>query len=104
MTINAIRFQYGVEDAFWRTFMSPFEGTVWATQFEESKFSKIRIGMSASEMVKLIGNPLRKDCGKEDCFWIYTWQDTETADFDQRWVIVDLSERVTEIRKSFFID
>jgi hypothetical protein len=104
MALNAYRFQYGVDDAFWRTLMSPFEGTVWALQFDEAGFSKIRVGMAAADVVKLIGNPLRKDCDSADCFWIYTWHDSATADFDQRWVVVGASDRVSEIRKSFFID
>jgi hypothetical protein len=104
IVVNAARFQYGIEDAFWRTFMTPFEGTVWAPQFEESRFSKIKVGMSAPEVLKLLGHPLRKDCGNEDCFWIYTWHDTGTTDFDQRWVIFSLVGRVIEVRKSFFID
>ncbi len=104
MTVNAFRFQYGFGDAFWRTVMIPFEGTVWAPGFQESEFLKVRIGMLAGEVVKLLGEPIRKSCDEKDCFWIYTWQDTGTADFDQRWVIVDSTEHVIEIRKSFFID
>lgn len=103
-TINALRFQYGFNDAFWRTLMSPFEGTVWAPGFKESEFLKVREGMLAMKVTQLIGEPLRKDCGTKRCFWIYTWQDTPTADFDQRWVVFDLAERVVEVRKSFFID
>ena len=104
MIVNAVRFQYGLEDAFWRTFMTPFEGTVWAPGFKESEFAKVREGMKAGEVLNLLGEPLRRDCDKNDCFWIYTWQNTGTADFDQRWVIVDANEHVIEIRKSFFID
>jgi hypothetical protein len=103
VTINAVRFQYGLSDAFWRTIMTPFEGTVWASEFKESEFSKVQIGMLETEVMRLLGSPLRKDCN-EKCFWIYTWQVTGTADFDQRWVIFDLNQKVVEIRKSFFID
>src|SRR3990167_169862 len=103
VTINSYRFGYGWSDAFWRTLLAPIEGTIRAPQFDESKFSKIRIGMSAPEVVKLIGEPLRKDCGKEDCFWIYTWLETGLPGYDQRWLIFDLAERVIEIRKSFYL-
>lgn len=104
VVFNAVRFGYGPDDAFWRTLMVPFEGTVWAPGFSEAAFSKLRLGMPSSEVTSLLGEPLRKDCGEDECFWIYTWQDTQTADFDQRWVIFDLSDRVQEVRKSFFID
>lgn len=101
---NSYRFQYGAEDAFLRTLMSPFEGTVWAAQFRETAFAKVEVGMNASEVIGLLGNPLRRDCGTTGCFWIYTWHDSDTADFDQRWVVFDVAERVIEIRKSFYID
>lgn len=104
MAVNALKFGYGPEDAFWRTLMTPFEGTVWAPGFSEAAFSKVKVGMAANEVASLLGEPLRKDCGDKNCFWSYTGQDTGTADFDQRWVIVGNSGRVEEIRKSFFID
>jgi len=104
MIVNAVRFQYGPEDAFWRTLMTPFEGTVWAPGFKESEFSKVRVGMMVEEVVKLLGEPIRRSCDEKDCHLTYTWHDTATADYDQRWVVVDPSERVIEIHKSFFID
>lgn len=104
LAINAFRFQYGLEDAFWRTLMSPLEGTVWAANFNESAFAKIQVGMLAGDALRLIGEPIRRDCDNDGCLWIYSWQDTSTADFDQRWILLDTKERITEIRKSFFID
>ena len=102
--LNAARFEYGPEDAFWRTLMTAFEGTIWAPGFSEAAFSKLEIGMKTDQVTALLGDPLRKDCGELRCIWIYTWQDTQTADFDQRWVIFGPAERVEEVRKSFFID
>lgn len=102
--LNAARFGYGPNDAFWRTLLTAFEGTVWAPGFSEAAFLKVRTGMVASEVASLVGDPLRKDCGEHRCIWIYTWQDTQTADFDQRWVIFGATKRVEEIRKSFYID
>ena len=104
VAINSYRFGYGLNDAFWRTLVAPVEGTIWAPQFDESKFSKIRIGMNAPEVVKLIGEPFRKNCDKEDCFWIYTKLETGLPGYDQRWLIFDLAERVIEVRKSFELD
>jgi len=104
VTINSYHFGYGWNDAFWRTLVAPVEGTIWAPQFDESKFSKVRIGMSAPEVTKLIGDPLQKDCGEEDCFWLYTKLESGLPGYDQRWLIFDLKERVIEIRKSFELD
>ncbi len=104
VAINSFRFGYNLKEAYWRTLMTPFEGTVWTPGFKESAFSRLRIGMAAAEVFALLGDPIRKSCGDFGCLWIYTWQDTGSADFDQRWVIFDSSEHVKEIRKSFFID
>jgi len=101
---NMYRFGYGFDDAFWRTLMTPFTGTVWSERFTEEGFNNIKISMSTDEVLKHLGKPLQNECGKERCFWIYSYQDTPTADFDQRWIIFNKNDRVVEIRKSFFID
>ena len=104
VAINSYRFGYGLNDAFWRTLVAPIEGTIWAPQFDESKFSKIRVGMRAPDVVELIGKPLHQYCGKEDCFWLYTTLETGLPGYDQRWLVFDLAERVIETRKSFELD
>lgn len=104
VTVNSIRFGYGLEDAVWRTLVSPVEGTIWPPQFDESKFSKIRVGMNSSEVTALVGEPLRKSCGNEFCFWRYTELEADLPGYDQRWLIFNLAERVIEIRKSFYLD
>lgn len=104
IAINMYRFNYGINDGFWRTLMAPFTGTIWAPSFSESNFDQIKISMNSVQVLSLLDEPLRKDCDIKECFWIYTSQDTSTADFDQRWVIFDNADKVIEIRKSFFID
>lgn len=105
MAFNMYRFNYNLDNGFWRTLMSPFEGTIWASNFSETAFSKAKIGMSSKAVKSLLGNPISKRCdSKKNCFWNYTWQETGTADFDQRWIVFNRSNRVVEIRKGFFID
>jgi len=104
VAINSFRFGYGLEDAFWRTLVAPVEGTIWPPQFDDSKFSQIRVGMIASEVKALVGEPLRKNCGKESCFWRYTELEADLPGYDQRWLVLDVAERVIEIRKSFYLD
>lgn len=104
VAINSYRFGYGWNDAFWRTLVAPVEGTIWAPQFDESKFSKVRIGMTAPDVERLVGEPLSKDCGEKYCFWLYTTLETGLPGYDQRWLIFNLKERVIEIRKSFYLD
>jgi hypothetical protein len=98
------RFGYGWNDGFWRTLLIPCEGTIWAKGFSEKKFTQLKLGMTGEEVKRLIGEPLAIRCGKEFCFFIYTNQDTGTADYDERVVLTDLSDKVVEIRKTFYID
>ena len=107
MFINMYKFGYDLKDGFFRTLsVSLFmEGTVFAAGFSEEAFSKVKLDMDFNQVLELLGEPLQKDtdCQKW-CFWTYTWQNYQTDDFDQRWVIFGPDLKVVEIRKSFFID
>jgi hypothetical protein len=102
---NMHKFGYDPNDAFWRVVWSIDEGTIWAPGFSEANFSKIKLTMHKEEVLKLVGRPLSNidDCD-DICTWAYTRQDAGTSDFDQRWVDFDNNNRVSGIRKSFFID
>ena len=98
---NMIEYGYGVNDAFWRFVWAIDEETIWAESFSEKKFLQVKVGMEKSGVESLLGNPLND---KSDKFWCYTWNARGNADFDQRWIVFDTSNKVSEIRKSFFID
>lgn len=102
---NMYQYGYGANDAFWRVVWAIDEGTLWSPGFSERNFNKIRVGMSRGEVLEIMGDPLHgyEDCQK-NCFWSYTKQDSGTSDFDQRWVIFDENYKVSEVRKSFYID
>ncbi len=106
--LNKIRFRYDWVDAAKRTLLAPLTGTLWADGFSEAKFAKVKLGMSLAEVKALLGAPLREWCGpkgiNEGCTWLYSWQDTPTADYDRRWVSFDALGRVEEIRHDFYID
>jgi hypothetical protein len=103
--VNKGRFYYGWRDAFFRTLLTPFEDTVWAPGFSVKAFEQARLAMDKTEITRLLGEPLRKDCGDDgECFWIYSWHVSGTDDFDQRWVVFNREGKVSELRKSFFID
>jgi hypothetical protein len=102
--INKWRFGYGWGEAFGRTVMAPMTGTLWAKDFSERKFSSVHLGMTRPEVVQLLGKPLREGCGDSGCTWLYSWQDTGTADFDRRWVGFDLKGHVDRIYHDFFVD
>jgi outer membrane protein assembly factor BamE (lipoprotein component of BamABCDE complex) len=77
---------------------------LWATGFSESKFSDVRMGMSQTEVMSLLGIPLQMWTGSDGCTWLYTWQDTPTADYDRRWVSFDSKGFVDEVNHEFYID
>jgi hypothetical protein len=104
MIFNMWRFGYGVNDAFLRTLLIPCEGTIWVKGFDEKKFDQVKLGMSKEEFISLVGMPLRLGHDHENYFWVYTKQDSPTADHDKRVIVTDLNLRVVEIKKSFFID
>jgi SmpA / OmlA family len=103
---NMYKYGYGVNDAFWRIAWAIDEGTIWAPNFSEENFDKLKIGMTDKEVLLLMGKPLNalEETCVNSCFWFYTKQDSGTSDFDQRWVVFNRDKRVSEIRKSFFID
>ena len=104
MITNKVRFLYDWGNAFWRTLMTPFTGTNWAEGFSEDRFSMIRLGMSQEQVTSILGRPLDQGCGKTSCSWIYSYQDTGTADFDRRWILFDYDGKVDEIKNDFYID
>ena len=105
MIVNKIRFHYEWKDAFFRTVLAGFEATRWAPGFSVDAFEQARLQMDQSEIFQLLGEPLRKGCDAHgECIWIYSWQMSGTDDFDQRWVVFNSQGKVSELRKSFFID
>ena len=105
LIVNKIRFHYEWKDAFFRTLFAGFEATRWAPDFSIDAFEQAKLQMDQSEISQLLGKPLRKDCDAHgECIWIYSWQMSGTDDFDQRWVVFNPKGKVSELRKSFFID
>lgn len=105
MIENMYSFGYGPNDAFWRVVWSIDEGTIWTENFSEMSFGQIQLGMTKKQVMSIMGSPLNaKEKLINDEVWYYTRQDSGTSDFDQRWVIFNHDNKVTEIRKSFFID
>lgn len=101
---NKLRFHYDWGNAFWRTLLAPFTGTVWPENFSEIGFSKIKVGIPKSEVTALAGEPLRKSCDEDGCLWSYAGQEMDELSYDRRWVSFDANDRVTKIRHEFYID
>ncbi len=101
--INAMRFHYGLSDALLRTIFFVFEDTRWAKDYTEDGFDRLAVGMSTEEVLKILGEPLRKSCFSV-CEWVYTWQQDSWLDFDRRAVIFDENMRLIAKRRAYFVD
>lgn len=105
---NKISLRYDWKTAAVRTLMSPFTGNLWAEGFSEERFSKVKVGMFANEVEALLGKPLNVWPAKNGFTWLYSWQDTPTADYDRRWVSFKTSDlhsgKVIDVSHEFFID
>jgi hypothetical protein len=84
--------------------MTLFTGTVLAEGFSEENFAKIMVGMSGSQVQKLLGRPLGEECNEMGCLLRYSSQDTDTADYDRRWISIDPSGKVEAVHHEFHID
>ena len=62
------------------------------------------MGMSELEVRNLLGAPLQDWTGGEGHTWLYSWQDTPTADYDRRWVSFDSKGHVDDLAHEFYID
>jgi hypothetical protein len=84
-------------------------GTIYSKNYDETKFHRLRVGMTENEVVAIIGEPLRKVPlwvspevvdGEQ---WFYSDQPDATADFWRRWVSFK-SGRVTQIISDYWYD
>lgn len=101
---NKVYYQYNLTDSFKRTTLSLFTGTIYASNYSEKNFHKVHIGMPQEKVEELLGKPLRVDYGPLGTSYIYSNQDTPTADYDRRWISFNQSQQVDEIESRFYID
>ncbi len=107
-----IRYDYSLPNSFFRALLAPFVNTVWAKNYSEQNFEAIRMGMLESELLTLMGEPLRVDCPRTEsgeepdhCQWVYSWQPDGRTSFDWRTVhVARVSGEVTGAYRRFFVD
>lgn len=104
VAVNKVKYRYTWEDTFWRTLLTPITKTLWAENFSEASFIKIKNGMTRSELVGLVGEPLYRNCDKDDCVWYYSGWHKDGVEFDRRWVALDTAGRVKHIWRDFYVD
>ncbi len=100
--INMIRFQYPFFVALERSIYF-YSQTKWSKNFSESSFSKIKLGMSESEVEQIMKRPLWKSCKLKTCIWAYSTGTDFNVDFDRRYVYFNNS-RVSYIQKDYYAD
>jgi hypothetical protein len=87
-------------------------GTVYAPGYSESRFHRIRVGMTPAEVEMIMGEPLQKgdwgcltpspSTGDRDT-WRYSNQHDYTANFWRRWVIFEKG-KVVDVVSDFWVD
>ncbi|QEH32340.1 hypothetical protein OJF2_08100 [Aquisphaera giovannonii] len=66
-----------------------FPPTIYAPGFTEARFAQIREGMTAGQVLSILGPPLdRRPWGEGVEAWRYSNQYTYTSDFDRRWLFL----------------
>jgi hypothetical protein len=84
-------------------------GTNYAADYNESRFSTLRAGMSCQEVEATVGSPLRKvpwdvDTGpRHQEMWFYSYGRDDTSNYWRRWVLVE-QEKVVEVISDFWFD
>jgi hypothetical protein len=84
-------------------------GTVYAPGYSESRFHRIRVGMTPAEVEAILGPPLLR--GDWGCLtqstdwdtWRYSQQHHYTANFWRRWVMFEKG-KVVHVVSDFWVD
>ena len=91
---------YSPTDSFCCAILGWATDTSWSKDFRESKFEKIRIGMTRDEVRKILGDPVWAPTTE---YWGYTWSPSSTH-YHQRGIVFSPSGSVTRIVKGFYFD
>ena len=74
--------------------------TSWAKAYRESKFEKVRIGMTRDEVRKILGEPV---WNPNVDYWGYTWSPSSTH-YHRRGFVFSPYGSVTQIVRGFYFD
>ena len=80
--------------------------TQYATNFDESKWKKIEIGQTKSDVVAAIGTPLlvRHETNTSSEWWHFTRQAEPTANYYFRALLFSKDGKVTKKESSYYSD
>jgi SmpA / OmlA family len=77
--------------------------TVFASGFDEARFSRIRPGMTRDQVASALGPPLKTRIAPPSELWEYSDQWTHTSNYERRWVIFE-DGRVRDVVTDYWID
>lgn len=83
-----------------------FDSTVYSEGYSEDHFRRIRVGMTANEVLSLMGEPIQvvpPNQWQSYETWKYTDQRDYTANFNRRWVFMDRG-KVVQVVNDYWID
>ena len=70
----------------------PLHSTVWATNYSDTEFAKLGSGMKAAEIVKRVGDPMRKFDTDSGEVWVYSdighYRNLGEKGYHQRWLLM----------------
>jgi hypothetical protein len=70
-------------------------GTIYSQNYDETKFQRLREGMTAKQVEEIMGPPLKKVFtnqhmdAHDEGMWYYSNQRNATANFWRRWVLLE---------------
>jgi hypothetical protein len=103
--------RYGISDwVAWFGSIGDHAHTRFAPGFSETRFSKIRQGMTQPDVQRLLGEPLRKwpwslwGPSRSDEFWDYSLPASNVWNYHRRAVIFDPEQKVFLVDRSYYCD
>ena len=102
---------YGISDwvTWWKSFGDHAE-TRFVRGFSETRFSKVRQGMTQSDVQQLLGEPLRKipwdlwEPSRPGEMWDYSLPASNVWNYHSRAVIFDPEHKVFLVDRSYYCD
>jgi len=101
---NMTYFPYGAFTAFLRFLHTPFIETIWAPNFSEESFTRVKAGMNEEAVLALLGQPINYSHYDTYVIWHYSRGKTVSHDYDRRRIYFDTNGVVQKTRYDLYID
>ena len=92
-----------IGDAVWHMLFLFDDATVWAPEYSEDRFKHLQIGLSQSNVLEQLGEPLKTWHQSDREVWWYTSAPPD-RNYWFRMVVFDTDRMVTETDRHYFVD